>query len=67
MNHIRKLTQENADLRETLKSVTENIIELQAYYGSSKFDGDNGYAYTRTDVLHRLAALKAISQEGAAI
>ena len=63
MNYITKLQLEKQALEDQLSAVRNSVIELQMYYSSEKFQGDdNGYAYTRTDILPRLARLKEVAQ-----
>lgn len=55
MNYIQNLKSENQSLKNKLEEINNELIQLKAYYMSSKFQGfENDYAYVSTDVMHRL-------------
>lgn len=59
-NYINRLERENGELREQVALAHELVANLEAYLLSSKFAGpDNDYVHVRTDMLPRLATIKA--------
>lgn len=67
MNYIKRLEQENRELRELLARLGARVIELQVYYSAPKFQGiDNDYAHVSTDVLPKLVELRGLIAEAPA-
>lgn len=61
MNYINRLQAENADLKNTLAEIRDELAGLHRYYSSEKFHGfDCDYAYVSTDVLPRLEIIHRI-------
>lgn len=58
-NYIKQLQNENIHLKAAMEKAINDVIELQAYYGSTKFTGvENDYAHVSTDIQPRLSNLK---------
>lgn len=65
MNHIARLTQDRNEAAAKLKAVQEELIALEAYLTSSKFQGpDNDYVHVRTDLLPKLSTIRMMTLEG---
>jgi hypothetical protein len=61
MNYIKKLESENKDLKLVIESAISEIIYMQSYYSSEKFQGlDNNYAHVTTDIVPRISIIKSI-------
>lgn len=60
MNHIARLTEELAESRELVRIARQNLVELEAYLLSSKFQGPgNDYVHVRTDILPKLREIRS--------
>jgi hypothetical protein len=59
MNYIKQLQAEKIQRELQAKYIYKQLIEIEAYYCSDKFNGrENDYAHVSTDVLVRLHELK---------
>lgn len=59
-NYIKSLEQDRFLLTDTIERAQRLVWELEAYLLSDKFHGpDNDYVNVRTDMLPKLAAIKA--------
>lgn len=58
MNYIKKLQQENAELKQNLKETEENVLDILAYLSLPKFQGEgNDYVHVSTDIKHQIKYL----------
>ena len=59
MNYIKTLQTENTQLKNSIETAINELIEYQRYYNSSKFAGsENDFAHVKTDVYIKITALK---------
>lgn len=66
MNHIARLTSDRDAARAVLNDAREELADLLAYLGSSKFAAapDADYIHIRTDLMPRLLRLRLALSEG---
>lgn len=61
MNYIKKLEEENKQLKETMEYTVELLIEHLRYYSSEKFRNfENDFAHVSTDVYPKINCIKMI-------
>lgn len=63
MNHIKKLQLENTQLKNSIETAINELIEYQRYYNSAKFSGiENDFAHVSTDVYTKFTTIKMYLQ-----
>jgi hypothetical protein len=63
MNHIKKLQSDNTQLKNSIETAINELIEYQKYYNSSKFSGiENDFAHVSTDVYLKFTTIKMYLQ-----
>lgn len=59
MNYIHRLETENRDLRQQLKDVQRQLLDIEVYLTTPKFQGpDNDYVHVRTDILPKIIGVR---------
>jgi hypothetical protein len=59
MNYIKKLEEENKQLKNSIDEAINELTEYQKYFNSSKFSGiQNDFAHVSTDVYLKISNLK---------
>jgi cell division protein FtsB len=62
MNYIKKLQQENEELKDDIKKIKDDVTDLFIYLQSSKFQEDN--YVNRSDIFLRLENVMSIVTKG---
>jgi len=63
MNYIKKLENENTQLKNGLETAIKELIEYQKYYNSPKFNSiENDFAHVSTDVYVKITTIKMYLQ-----
>lgn len=60
MNYIQFLQDDREDLKATINSIREELLELDRYLRSAKFHNDD-YVHVSTDIMPKLAKIRLLT------